>query len=118
NILSSATVLTDGLGPGASFIPNSVTINNISKPGLDPSLGIHLDYIAPGGTTFLTFQVKILAIPPSGTLTNNAIVNYEYAVNPTETPAIGSNVTKTTVTPIVDATLVNNKNASTTFVTF
>ncbi|MBJ6950060.1 hypothetical protein JG666_22605, partial [Vibrio cholerae] len=81
NIPASATVLTDGLGPGASFIPNSVTINNVSQPGLDPSLGIHLDDISPGGTTFITFQVKILAIPPSGTLTNNALVNYEYTVN-------------------------------------
>ena len=61
--------------------------------------------------------MKILAIPPSGTLTNNALVNYEYAVNPTETPAVGSTVTNTTVTPIVDATLVINKNASTTFAT-
>ncbi|MGG1147351.1 DUF7507 domain-containing protein [Bacillus wiedmannii] len=117
NIPASATVLTDGLGPGASFIPNSVTINNVSQPGLDPSLGIHLNDISPGGTTFITFQVKILAIPPSGTLTNNALVNYEYAVNPTETPAVGSTVTNTTVTPIVDATLVINKNASTTFAT-
>ncbi|WP_460295917.1 hypothetical protein, partial [Bacillus cereus] len=117
NIPASATVLTDGLGPGASFIPNSVTINNVSQPGLDPSLGIHLDDISPGGTTVITFQVKILAIPPSGTLTNNALVNYEYAVNPTETPAVGSTVTNTTVTPIIDATLVINKNASTTFAT-
>lgn len=117
NIPASATVLTDGLGPGASFIPNSVTINNVSQPGLDPSLGIHLDDISPGSTTFLTFQVQILAIPPSGALTNNALVNYEYAVNPTETPAVGSTVTNTTVTPIVDATLVINKNASTTFAT-
>ena len=117
NIPASATVLTDGLGPGASFIPNSVTINNVSQPGLDPSLGIHLDDISPGGITFITFQVKILAIPPSGTLTNNALVNYEYAVNPTETPAVGSTVTNTTVTPIIDATLVINKNASTTFAT-
>ena len=61
--------------------------------------------------------MKILAIPPSGTLTNNALVNYEYTVNPTETPAVGSTVTNTTVTPIVDATLVINKNASTTFAT-
>ncbi|MEK4408545.1 cell surface protein [Bacillus sp. FSL L8-0642] len=117
NIPASATVLTDGLGPGASFIPNSVTINNVSQPGLDPSLGIRLDDISPGGTTFLTFQVKILEIPPSGTLTNNALVNYEYTVNPNQTPAVGSTVTNTTATPIIDATLVLNKNASTTFAT-
>ncbi|AHA10093.1 TPA: DUF11 domain-containing protein [Bacillus toyonensis] len=117
NIPASATVLTDGLGPGASFIPNSVTINNVSQPGLDPSLGIHLDDISPGGTTFITFQVKILEIPPSGTLTNNALVNYEYTVNPNQTPAVGSTVTNTTATPIVDATLVLIKNASTNFAT-
>ncbi|MDR4985345.1 cell surface protein [Bacillus cereus] len=117
NIPASATVLTDGLGAGASFIPDSVTINNVSQPGLDPSLGIQLNDISPADTIFITFQVKILAIPPSGTLTNNALVNYEYAVNPSQSPALGSTVTNTTVTPIIDATLVLNKNASTTFAT-
>ncbi|MEK4932240.1 MULTISPECIES: DUF7507 domain-containing protein [Bacillus] len=117
NIPASATVLTDGLGPGASFIPDSVTINNVSQPGLDPSLGIPLNDISPADTIFITFQVKILTIPPSGTLTNNALVNYEYTVNPSQSPALDSTVTNTTVTPIIDATLVINKNASTTFAT-
>ncbi|MDA1801059.1 DUF7507 domain-containing protein [Bacillus cereus group sp. BY6-1LC] len=117
NIPASATVLTDGLGAGASFVQNSVTINNIPQPGLDPSLGIHLADIPPGDTVFITFQAHILAIPPSGTLTNNALVNYEYTVNPNQSPAVNSTITNTTVTPIIDATLVLNKNASTTFAT-
>lgn len=117
NIPASATVLTDGLGAGASFIQNSVTINNVPQPGLDPSLGVHLADISPGDTVFITFQAQILAIPPSGTLTNNALVNYEYTVNPNQSPAVGSTITNTTVTPIIDATLVLNKNASTTFAT-
>lgn len=117
NIPANATVLIDGLGPGSSFIPNSVTINNVSQPGLDPSLGIPLNDISPADTVFVTFQVQILAIPSSGTLTNNALVNYEYTVNPNQSPAVGSTVTNTTATPIVDATLVLNKNASTTFAT-
>ena len=70
--------------------------------------------ISPGDTVFITFQAQILAIPPSGTLTNNALVNYEYTVNPNQSPAVGSTVTNTTVTPIIDATLVINKSASTT----
>lgn len=117
NIPASATVLTDGLGAGASFIQNSVTINNVPQPGLDPSLGVYLADISPGDTVFITFQAQILAIPPSGTLTNNALVNYEYTVNPNQSPAVGSTVTNTTVTPIIDATLVINKSASTTFAT-
>ncbi|XBB56166.1 cell surface protein, partial [Bacillus sp. SW7] len=117
NIPASATVLTDGLGAGASFVQNSVTINTIPQPGLDPSLGIHLADIPPGDTVFITFQAQILAIPPSGTLTNNALVNYEYTVNPNQSPAARSTITNTTVTPIIDATLVLNKNASTTFAT-
>ncbi len=112
------TFLINGvLGAGASFVQNSVTINNIPRPGLDPSLGIHLADIPPGDTVFITFQAQILAIPPSGTLTNNALVNYEYTVNPNQSPAVDSTITNTTVTPIIDATLVLNKNASTTFAT-
>ncbi|MCU5375654.1 cell surface protein [Bacillus cereus] len=117
NIPASATVLTDGLGAGASFIQNSVTINNVPQPGLDPSLGIHLADIPPGDTVFITFQAQILAIPPSGTLTNNALVNYEYTVNPNQSPAVGSTVTNTTVTPIIDATLSINKTVNSTFAT-
>ncbi|WP_324655397.1 DUF11 domain-containing protein, partial [Bacillus paranthracis] len=112
NIPASATVLTDGLGAGASFIQNSVTINNVPQPGLDPSLGVHLADISPGDTVFITFQAQILAIPPSGTLTNNALVNYEYTVNPNQSPAVGSTVTNTTVTPIIDATLSINKTVN------
>ncbi|RAN88570.1 cell surface protein [Bacillus sp. SRB_28] len=117
NIPASATVLTDGLGAGASFIQNSVTINNVPQPGLDPSLGVHLADIPPGDTVFITFQAQILAIPPSGTLTNNALVNYEYTVNPNQSPAVGSTITNTTVTPIIDATLSINKTVNSTFAT-
>ncbi|HDR8192883.1 TPA: DUF11 domain-containing protein [Bacillus thuringiensis] len=117
NIPASATVLTDGLGAGASFIQNSVTINNVPQPGLDPSLGVHLADISPGDTVFITFQAQILAIPPSGTLTNNALVNYEYTVNPNQSPAVGSTITNTTVTPIIDATLSINKTVNSTFAT-
>ncbi|KXY16806.1 DUF7507 domain-containing protein, partial [Bacillus cereus] len=101
NIPASATVLTDGLGAGASFVQNSVTINNIPQPGLDPSLGIHLADIPPGDTVFITFQAQILAIPPSGTLTNNALVNYEYTVNPNQSPAVGSTVTNVIFTDLI-----------------
>ncbi|PEO63969.1 cell surface protein [Bacillus toyonensis] len=117
NTPASATVLMDGLGAGASFIQNSVTINNVPQPGLDPSLGIHLADISPGDTVFITFQAQILAIPPSGTLTNNALVNYEYTVNPNQSPAVGSTITNTTVTPIIDATLSINKTVNSTFAT-
>ncbi|PEQ08676.1 DUF7507 domain-containing protein [Bacillus toyonensis] len=117
NTPASATVLTDGLGAGASFIQNSVTINNVPQPGLDPSLGIHLADISPGDTVFITFQAQILAIPPSGTLTNNALVNYEYTVNPNQSPAVGSTITNTTVTPIIDPTLSINKTVNSTFAT-
>ncbi|WP_212934571.1 DUF7507 domain-containing protein [Bacillus hominis] len=117
NIPASATVLTDGLGAGASFIQNSVTINNVPQPGLDPSLGVHLADIPPGNTVFITFEAQILAIPPSGTLTNNALVNYEYTVNPNQSPAVGSTITNTTVTPIIDATLSINKTVNSTFAT-
>ncbi len=117
NIPASATVLTDGLGAGASFIQNSVTIDNVPQPGLDPSLGVHLADISPGDTVFITFQAQILAIPPSGTLTNNALVNYEYTVNPNQSPAVSSTITNTTVTPIIDATLSINKTVNSTFAT-
>ncbi|MES5926006.1 DUF11 domain-containing protein [Bacillus cereus group sp. MG9] len=117
NIPASANVLTDGLGAGASFIQNSVTINNVPQPGLDPSLGIHLADIPPGNTVFISFQAQILAIPLSGTLTNNALVNYEYTVNPNQSPAVGSTITNTTVTPIIDATLSINKTVNSTFAT-
>ncbi|ASZ16667.1 cell surface protein [Bacillus cereus] len=117
NIPASATVLIDGLGAWASFIQNSVTINDVPQPGLDPSLGIHLADIPPGNSVFITFEAQILAIPPSGTLTNNALVNYEYTVNPNQSPAVGSTITNTTVTPIVDATLSINKTVNSTFAT-
>ncbi|MBD8497571.1 DUF11 domain-containing protein [Paenibacillus arenosi] len=68
-------VLTDTFASGSTFVPNSVTVNGVSRPGTDPSSGLAIGTITPGQTVPVTFQVSVDSIPqPSGTLLNQSTV--------------------------------------------
>ena len=47
NTTANTVTLTDLVPEGTAFIPNSVTINGVSAPGVDPNVGIPLNSIAP-----------------------------------------------------------------------
>ncbi|TVX92936.1 DUF11 domain-containing protein [Paenibacillus agilis] len=73
----TSAVLTDTIASGSSFVPNSVSVNGVSRPGLDPSLGITIGTITPGLTIPVTFQVRVDSIPqPSGILLNQSNVSF------------------------------------------
>ena len=53
---------------GTQFIVDSVTVNGLSQPGVDPSIGILIGTIQPNQIITITFQVTITNIPPNGLL--------------------------------------------------
>ncbi|MGL5380749.1 DUF7619 domain-containing protein, partial [Clostridium sp.] len=58
-------IFTDTIQPQASFVPGSVTINNISQPVADPQTGINLGTIIPNETVTIKFTVKVNSLPPT-----------------------------------------------------
>ena len=53
---------------GTQFIVDSVTVNGLSQPGVDPSIGILIGTIQPNQIITITFQVTITNIPLMGLL--------------------------------------------------
>ncbi|MCC2454580.1 DUF11 domain-containing protein [Bacillus cereus] len=94
SIPATNVIITDALPSGTTFIPNSVTINGIPQPGLNPETGIPTGTVNSGDTVTITFQIRVDTIPPSGTISNTATVTYTSQPNPTEPP-----ITTTTTTP-------------------
>ncbi|MGN4558376.1 DUF7507 domain-containing protein [Bacillus cereus group sp. MYBK5-2] len=100
--------LTDPIPNGTTFITNSVTVDGVSSPGLNPELGIQLGTVAVGETKTITYQVLVTNFPPNGIIENQASFTYQYQPNPSEPP-----VTSTTPTPNVNVS-INNPNPTTT----
>ena len=68
----------DIIPPGLLFIPDSVTVNGVTEPGVDPNVGFELPDIAGGTTTVVTFQVRVEGIPNPNPAINTATIDYSY----------------------------------------
>lgn len=99
--ISANAVLTDPVPAGGDFVPNSVIINGVPQPGVDPSAGIPLGTIPPGGTitVTLTLQVEISTLPPSQQLVNQATANYTFLL-PDGRTLTGSSPSNVVVIPV------------------
>lgn len=96
NISATNVIVTDPIPAGTTFVPNSVTINSIAQPGINPSGGIQVGTIAAGSTSTVTFQVQVNSLPTSGVIRNVGNVTFTYQPDPTK-PAI----TTTNPTPLL-----------------
>nr|WP_246320444.1 hypothetical protein [Paenibacillus qinlingensis] len=116
NLPAVATVY-DSIPSGTAFVPNSVIINGVTQPGVDPSTGINAGTIAPGASVDvkITLEVTVDALPSPQLLSNQATANYTYSP-PDGRPLNGSvssniliipvsapNVTVTKSTDAIDA---------------
>ena len=101
--------VTDSLPAGTSFIPNSVTINNIPVPNANPSTGIPVGTLNPSESVTISFQVQVITLPANRMITNIASITYTSQPDPTRPP-----VTTTTTTPPI--TIEVNPNEPNTFI--
>ena len=68
NIPMTNVFVIDQPPVGTQFIVDSVTVNGLSQPGVDPSIGIPIGTIQPNQIITITFQVTITNIPLTGLL--------------------------------------------------
>jgi uncharacterized repeat protein (TIGR01451 family) len=73
----------DILQQGLLFVPNSLVVDGVPKPTVDPNDGFLLNDIPGGGKATLVFEAEVTEIPPVNPIPNTAIVTYEY------TPVLG-----------------------------
>lgn len=81
NVTANNVVLTDLLPIGISFVTGSLIVS-VPYSGTPITEIQFTNPVAPGQMLTLSFQVKVLAMPNPNPVINQAIVNYNYSVDP------------------------------------
>ncbi|MDU4597639.1 DUF7507 domain-containing protein [Clostridium sporogenes] len=68
----------DNVPNGLSFVPGSVTVNEISDVTLDPNIGFTIPDIPGGLTATVTFEAIVNTVPIPNPTLNTATINYSY----------------------------------------
>ncbi|XBB51787.1 hypothetical protein WMZ06_17865, partial [Bacillus sp. SW7] len=105
-------LVTDPIPAGTTFIPNSVTINGVTQPGIIPSSGILIGTLEPNTSVVVTFQVQVTSIPPTGFIENQGTVSFQYQPDPTRPPVSITTPTPTTKTQVSEVTINPNKQGN------
>ncbi|KFN02976.1 DUF11 domain-containing protein [Bacillus clarus] len=117
-ILNTGTVdatnvqFIDVLSEGATFVPDSVTINGAPQPGLNPTTGFTILDIPVGDTVVVTYQATITSFPDGGTVENIAAASAEYILVPGEPPITVRDTSNTVVITVNTAILFIAKGAN------
>lgn len=88
NVLNTGTVdatnvnFRDIIPTGLTFIPDSVKIDGVAQPGLNPFSSFTLGTIAPGGDKIIEFKSTVTSVPNPSLITNTATATFTYRINP------------------------------------
>ena len=115
NTTANDVIVSDTIPLGTTFVDDSVTVNTISIPGVNPQDGFNIGNIAASTTSTITFQVTIVSIPNNNNILNSATVKYAYVVNPLSLPATGSANSTIVSSQINQSTLVMVKVVNTKY---
>lgn len=106
NIQANEVILFDNFSEENLFIPNSLIIDDVLIPGVDPQLGVSLGRISPGDIVNLSFKTQIKSIPKSNPLTNTGTLLYEFTTCSNSTNA-QSKIQSNTVDIFVNSPIIN-----------
>ncbi|MGL5822696.1 MAG: DUF7507 domain-containing protein [Sarcina sp.] len=114
NQVATNITVIDILPPGTEFIPNTVTVNGLVVPGVTPS-SILADDLIPNAVQTVTYQVKVTELPVPNPIVNNAIVSYNYTIDPSNPNGASDSFTTTDATTQVKLAKIDMvKNATPT----
>ncbi|MGL4849138.1 MAG: DUF7507 domain-containing protein, partial [Clostridium sp.] len=106
NVPVNNVVLKDTIPGGTSFVLGSVTVNGIPNILAVPNAGIPIGTINPQQNVVVTFKVKVTEIPTVNPIPNEAIVNYNYTVNPSNPNGQSESNTSNKVTTAVNGAVI------------
>ncbi|MDG2738705.1 DUF11 domain-containing protein, partial [Vibrio parahaemolyticus] len=116
NVAANNVVLSDSIANGTAFVPNSVTINNVTQPGVTPA-SINIGSITAGTTITASFKVLITSIPNPNPISNSASISYNFIVDPNAFPISKNTTSTTTFTQVNDANIISAKTVDRAFAT-
>lgn len=102
----------DVLSPEAVFVPNSVTVNGVARPGVNPQVGFTIVDIPVGETAIVTYEATITSFPDGGTVVNVAGALAEYILVPGEPPVTVMDTSNTVIVTVNTAILFVAKGAN------
>lgn len=102
----------DVLSPEAVFVPNSVTVNGVARPGVNPQVGFTILDIPVGETAIVTYEATITSFPDGGTVVNVAGASAEYILVPGEPPVTVMDTSNTVIVTVNTAILFVAKGAN------
>ncbi|WP_252234457.1 hypothetical protein [Clostridium sp. ZS1] len=110
NATISQLFFADFLSNGAIFKAGTVTIDGVSYPNYDPIAGFNLpNSLLAGNTSLVSFQAIVTTLPSPPQVTNYAVVNGVYQIEP-QGPTYPITATSNTVTTNINlGTLSNTK---------
>ncbi|MGE6575092.1 hypothetical protein [Paenibacillus xylanexedens] len=73
---ASNVTFFDNIPAGSTFVSNSITINGIPQPGVDPVTGAPVGTLVSGASVTVSFQVIVTSLPTPPRLFNQANVAY------------------------------------------
>ncbi|UHA74272.1 DUF7507 domain-containing protein [Paenibacillus sp. 481] len=79
-------ILTDPLPDGATFIPNSVTLDGVPQPGANLANGFNVGTVPAGVTRIVTYTLEVMGIPPSQAIMNMARAQFQFIVGGVPVP--------------------------------
>ena len=68
----------DSLPNGTSFIPGTVTVDNVPQTNANPAAGISLGTINNGASRTVTFQATVVSLPSQNPISNTANITFQY----------------------------------------
>lgn len=105
NVIDSNVFFQDVPSIGVTFKAGSVKINNISQQSLSPITGFNLGDIGIGNVVIVSFVVTVVSVPTSNQVTNQAVITFEYVVDPKQPPYVDTTYSNTVTTNIAYGSL-------------
>ncbi|GGF95256.1 DUF7507 domain-containing protein [Paenibacillus aceti] len=111
---ADSATLTDFIPQGMDFIPDSVFLDGVHLPGVNPQDGIPVGTLNINEGHELTFQVKVGFPPPGGVFINEARLDFLYQIVAGGPFESGSVISNQVITPFLFAEIQLTKEVTPT----
>ncbi|MGL6105485.1 DUF7507 domain-containing protein, partial [Romboutsia sp.] len=101
----------------AIFVHGSVKVNGLPQPSYNPNVGFSLPEISGYGTSTVTFQVTVQHLPSNYIIYNYATGNFQYYIDPANSPITVQERTNTVATVINVGSLTPTKKVNKAYAT-
>lgn len=101
NVVCTNALFKDIVQSDATFVAQSVTINDNLQIAYNPNTGFSLPDINPKATVKVVFKVQVNTVPSNQTLYNSATVGYSYYVSPNSS-LVSASASSNTVETVIN----------------